>query len=313
MRSRLALAFLIAVAACLAFTASASACPSTILVLSPKTAGSGETVYYSIKGIVPGASYSFTVAGKEISGSNTSSSDNGVSGTFTMPDLGSQEQTLTADGTCSCPDGGDNPGLHDWMTYQVPSPVKAPATQPAVSPPNESPAAETETANVPKRHTHPRPLPSLALAKREAKKQRHDSPGTSPAVGAAPSDVVGSGLGPRQPRSGSGANDKSSRESSGVPSEVLDAVGGTTSVGPAKVPTLGLVAIGLILIAGLGLAGLAIRIFRNGPDPDSAIKDPAPLGPDPIEAELQQIIADEMARKLVSDLNLGGPTKVISK
>jgi hypothetical protein len=88
---------------------------------------------------------------------------------------------------------------------------------------------------------------------------------------------------------------------------VLDTVGGTTSVGPANVPTLGLLAIALILVVGLGLAGLVIYIFRNGPDPDAAVRDPAPPGPDPVEAELQELIAAEMARQLLSDLNLGEP------
>src|SRR5262245_10134910 len=101
MRSLLGLAFLIMVGSCLAFAVAASACPTSSLVLSPKTAGPGDTVSYSISGIDPNATYSFTIAGLTVSGINDSTP--GVDGTFTMPDLGSQQRTLTAQGECTCP------------------------------------------------------------------------------------------------------------------------------------------------------------------------------------------------------------------
>src|SRR5262245_16738143 len=93
MRSRLATAFLIVVGACLTFSATAAACQDVHLVL-PDSAGPGDTVSYSIAGISPGATYSFTIAGEEIRGSNTSATLNGVSDTFTMPDLGSEERRV---------------------------------------------------------------------------------------------------------------------------------------------------------------------------------------------------------------------------
>jgi hypothetical protein len=310
MRSRLPLAFLISVASCLAFTASAWACPTTTLVFTPKTAGPGDTVSYSIAGIVPNATYSFTIAGREISGTNTSSSDNGVSGTFTMPDLGSQQLTLTAHGSCSCPDSSDNPGLSASMEYLPPPP-------PASSGPPQGSVSTPATVV---------PAHSSQQPKTSAKKQ---APAASPSHSAAAPSAQSSGgggavvgtevAGPQPANTPSDsspratAKERTGKTSSSVPNQVLDTIGGTTSVGPAKVPTLGLLAIALIVIVGLGLAGLAIYIFRNGPDPDAAVRDPAPTGPDPIEAELQQIIADEMARQLVSDLNLGEPTKVSSK
>jgi hypothetical protein len=301
MRSRLPVAFLIAVASCLAFTAFASACTTTNLVLDD-SAGAGDTVSYSISGIEPNATYSFTIAGQTVSGTNDSSP--GDSGTFTMPDLGSQELTLTAHGTCSCPESAESQGLLDSMQYLPPPPAASGSPQGSDSTP--APAVPAHSSQQPKT---------------SARKQ---APAAPPSHLAAAPSAQGSGggavlgtevAGPQPVNTASDsapqakAKERTGEASSSVPNRALDRIGGTTSVGPAKVPTLGLLAIALILIVGLGLAGLAIYIFRNGSDPDAAVRDPAPTGPDPIEAELHQIIADEMARQLVSDLNLGEPTE----
>src|SRR4051794_20663551 len=128
MRSRLALAFLIAAGSCLAFTASASACPTANLVLSPETgAGPGDTVSWSLSGIVPGADYSISFAGQKISGQNDTSF-NGVNGTFTMPDLGSEQLTVDADGTCTCPEDASAQLIHDSIPYLPPTPAAPPGT-----------------------------------------------------------------------------------------------------------------------------------------------------------------------------------------
>jgi hypothetical protein len=308
MRSRLPLAFLIAVASCLAFTASAWACPTTTLVL-PDSAGPGDTVSYSIAGIVPNATYNFTIAGQEISGTNTSSSDNGVSGTFTMPDLGSQQLTLTAHGSCSCPDSSDNPGLTASMQY-LPPPPPASTRSPQGSDSTPAPAVPAQSSQQPK-----------TSAKKQAPVASPSHPAAAPSAQASSGGAeLGTEVAAPQPvktpsdsAPQAKAKERTGEASSSAPNRVLDTIGGTTSVGPAKVPTLGLLAIALILIVGFGLAGLAIYIFRNGPDLEAAVRHPAPTGPDPIEAELQQIIADEMARQLVSDLNLGKPTKISLK
>lgn len=309
MRSRLAVAFVIVAGACLTFSASASACQIANLVLSPRTAGPGDTVTYSISGIAPNATYSFTIGGMEVPGTNDSSV--GVDGTFAMPDLGSQERMVDANGTCSCPEDANSMVLHDSITYLPPPPAAPPAT-------GSSQGSDSAPAQAV-------PAQSSRQPETSAQKRAPAAPPTHPA--AAPS-AQGSGGGsvlrtevaapqpvktPSDSAPQAKAEERTGEASSSAPNRVLDRIGGTTSVGPAKVPTLGLLAIALILIVGLGLAGLAIYIFRNGPDPDAAVRDPAPPGPDPIEAELQQIIAEEMARQLVSDLNLGEPTKVTSR
>jgi hypothetical protein len=308
MRSRLAFASLIAVASCLAFTASAWACPTTTLVLED-SAGPGDTVSYSIAGIVPNATYSFIIAGQEISGTNTSSSDNGVRGTFTMPDLGNQQLTLTAHGSCSCPDSSDNPGLQASMQYLPPAaPPASGSSQGSDSTP--APAVPAHSSLQPKTFANkhaPTASPSHPAAAPSAQ-----SSGGGVELGtevAAPQPVNT----PSDSAPQAKAKERTGEASSSVPTRVLDTIGGTTSVGSAKVPTLGLLAIALIMIAGLGLAGLAIYIFRNGPDPDAAVRDPAPPGPDPIEAELQEIIAEEAAKQLLSDLKLGDSSVEVVK
>jgi hypothetical protein len=63
---------------------------------------------------------------------------------------------------------------------------------------------------------------------------------------------------------------------------------------------MGLLLMALIFIAGTALTGFVIYLSQAGPDPEAA---PVPL--DPVEAELQEMIGDEMARQLLSDLGLG--------
>lgn len=300
MRSRLGLVFLIAIVSCLAFTATASACPTAHLVLSPKTAGPGDTVSYSISGIDPNTTYSFTIAGITVSGTNDSSP--GDSGTFTMPDLGSQEQVLTAQGQCTCPGDVTPTPLSDDLTYVPPTPASPPATTP--------PAKTTDVpATRVSRIRHHRPSPPVAVAKPSAQEEkRQGATPTGSAAGSAPSNSVGSQPGPRNPSSGSGESKQSETQSPSVPNKVLDAVGSTTKVGPADVPTIGLILMAVIVIAGAALAAFVIYLMRRGPDPEAAIKAPAPIDPDPVEAELQEIIAEEMARQLLSDLQLGEPT-----
>jgi hypothetical protein len=107
--------------------------------------------------------------------------------------------------------------------------------------------------------------------------------------------------------------ERSSETASSVPDRILGSLGSTTSVGPAKVPTVGVLAMAVIFLVGAALAAVVIYLFRNGPDPEAAEKSPVPLGPDPAEAELQEMIADEMARQLLNDLDLSVPAEVSSK
>jgi hypothetical protein len=306
MRSRLAIAFLIVVSACLTFSATASACQDVNLVL-PDRAGPGDTVPYSIAGISPGATYSFTIADQQVSGSNSSTDLNGVSGTFTMPDLGSKELTLTANGTCSCPEDANPQNINDSMQYVPPAPAAAPAPPASASSPAASAAPAPSAARSPNDRSH-RSGPPEPVANHPSRGQGIQSAGTSPAVAPALGPSTSDASATSNSTSRSEGAKQEGKETSSVPDHVLHALGTTTSVGPAKVPTLGLLLMSVILVAGAALAAFVIYLFRNGPDPDAAVKAPAPPGPDPVDEELQQIIADEMARQLLRSLDLGEPT-----
>jgi hypothetical protein len=310
MRTRLALGFLIVVGACLTFSATASACQDVNLWL-PDGAGPGDTVPYSISGISHGGTYSFTIAGVPVSGANDSTDPdvNGDSGTFTMPNLGTKELTLTASGTCSCPEDQNPQNIGRSMKYIPAPPATAPAPPTNARTPTATPAPAVQSSN---HRSQPRQRQAPA-GKHSVSAQRAHSATTSPAVVPTPGALTAGGSPASSSTSRSAGASAEAKESSRVPDHVLHALGSTTSVGPAKVPTLGLLLIGLLLVAGIALAAFVIYLLRNGPDPDAAVKAPAPPGPDPVEEELQQIIADEMARQLVSDLNLGEPTKVSSK
>ena len=309
MRIRLAVGVLISLVALLSLAGSASACATASLRLSP-SAGPGDPVSFSISGIEPGATYSLSLDGRVVASGTNDTPYNGVSGTFTMPDFGSRSLTVTGFGHTFHAADSDSQDPVSSMVYEPPAPPSTPA--PASS---SSPLPKPESESAQQAHGVEQHGPT-AVAENAAKKQKHDSPTTGAGAGAAPTDAVGSEQGPSRPSSGSGeANEsgsveanQSAEESSGVPHKVLDAIGSTTKVGPADVPTIGVLAMGLILIAGTALAAFVIYLLRRGPDPKAAIKAPAPLDPDPVEAELQEMIAEEMARKLLRDLDLGEPS-----
>jgi hypothetical protein len=304
MRIRVALGFLIGLLALFPLAGSASACATASLRLDP-SAGPGDTVSFSISGIEPGATYTLSLGGHEVASGTNNTPSNGVSGTFTMPNLGTQPVTVTGFGHTFHAADSDAQDPVSSMAYEPPAPssTSAPA---ASAPPKPEPEPEPEAV-------HPAPRvkvqPPVAVAQHAAKKQKQDSPTNGAGARAAPADAVRSAPGPRDPNSGkSGEAKGSAEESSGVRHKVLDAIGSTTRVGPADVPTVGLLALGLIVIAGTAVAAFVIYLLRRGPDPEAAIKAPAPLGHDPVEVELQEMIAEEMARQLLSDLDLGEPS-----
>lgn len=301
MRLRVGLGIVISAVALFAVVSSASACATASLTFSPTSAGPGDTVSFSLSGIEPGATYRIELNGRTVASGTNQTNFNGVSGTFTMPDFGGEPATVTGFGHTFHAADSDSQDPSNSLGYVPPKPVKP--AEPA--PPKETPApAQSQQPTAPSHHRPHRASPPIQIAKQAAKKQRHDSAATGSAVGPAPADAVGNPTAPSNPSSGSGAGEAAGAKSAAAPKRVLDAIGSTTRVGPADVPTIGLLAIGLILLAAGGLAVFVIHLWRSGPDPDAAIRAPAPSGPDPVEAELQQIIADEMARQLLSDLDL---------
>jgi hypothetical protein len=302
MRIRVAFGFLIGLLALFPLAGSASACATASLRLDP-SAGPGDTVSFSISGIEPGATYTLSLGGHEVASGTNNTPYNGVSGTFTMPNLGTQPVTVTGFGHTFHAADSDAQDPVSSMAYEPPAPPSTSA--PAASAP---PKPEPEPKAVHPAH-RVKVQPPVAVAQHTAKKQKQDSPTTGSGAAAAPADAARSAPGPSDPNSGgSGEAKGSAEESSGVRHNVLDEIGSTTRVGPADVPTVGLLAMGLIFIVGTAVAAFVIYLLRRGPDPEAAIKAPAPLGHDPVEVELQEVIAEEMARRLLSDLDLGEPS-----
>lgn len=312
MRRRVGLGILFSTVALFAAVSSASACATASLTFSPSHAGPGDPVSFSISGIEPGATYRIELNGQTVASGTNETNLNGVSGTFTMPDFGDEPVTVTGFAHAFHAADNDTQDPSRSLDYVPTKPV----TQPTPAPPKETPTpapVQRQLPTVIPQHRPHRISPPLQIVKQAAKKQRHDSVATGSAVGSAPADAVGSSPMPTEPSSGSGAIKAPRKNSASVPNRVLDAIGSNTKVGPADVPTIGLLAIALLVIAAGGLTAFVIYLWRNGPDPDAALREPAPPGPDPVEEELQQMIADEMARQLLSDLDLGEPAKVSSK
>jgi len=263
---------------------------------SPARAGPNDPITYSISGLDSGARYRVTLPSQQVDSGINTVEHGTADGTFAMPDYGDSPRTVFV--TLYATHSDDNFEWNESFPVQYVPPVAAPNETKAPSSP--APAQPQRTV---KAHKAKQQQP-VAVADQGAKGQRHDSSSTGSATGSAPADPVSKEVGPSEPSSGSGKGKRSAQETSTVPDRVLGAIGGTTSVGPAKVPTMGLLLMAVIFVAASAVAAFLIYLFRSGPDLEAVTKSPEPPGPDPVEAELQGIIADEMARKLLSDLDL---------
>jgi hypothetical protein len=274
------------------FAAAATACLEPQGYLGKSSAGPGEPVPFDITGTDPGAGYSVTAAGQVVaSGTDADGGPGeGTSGSFTMPDL------------------GDSPRTVDVMfnvEHESPVPWQSPETIQYV-PPAPAPAP-SEPAATGARAGGSGADKSNGWRARDPKGDHSAASSASPAPAAIPTPAAAPAATPSpvsEPQQA--ASEVAAREEAGssVPDRVLDAVSGRTAVGSTEVPTIGLVVVALIFVAGTALTAFAIYLLQTGPDPKAAIRAPAPIGPDPVDVELQEMIAEEMARQLLSDLDL---------
>ena len=220
-----------------------------------------------------------------------------MNGSFPMPDFGDQAKTVYVYMDVHHDDDGYTWSHSAPVQYVPLAPLTSGVPSPSRAPVSSSPAPARHRAKQPKE-------PHLSVITHAAEDEKRHSTGAGTAVGAAPADSVASGPSSGDRGSDSGAQSKS--ESSSVPSRVLDAVGSTASVGPAEIPTAGLLLMALVFVVGTALTAFAVYLLQTGPDPRAAIKAPAPLGPDPVDIELQEMIGEEMARQLLSDLQPNG-------
>ena len=137
----------------------AGACNEPKIGLAKAAAGSGDTVRYTITNAAKGATYTLSVEGHDLGG-GTSTSVDGHSGSFTMPDLGSPRR-VSVELVVTHPDEAaesepteSGPARHvtspepdyESIDFTVPTPATAQAPAAAAAPRDSSPAQASEQA-----------------------------------------------------------------------------------------------------------------------------------------------------------------------
>jgi hypothetical protein len=293
MRLRFGLSLFVSCTALLAASFTAWACLLSSGTVTPSSAGPNDPMGFSISGVEPGADYTVRVEGQQVAGGVNGSNNNGVSGGFSMPDLGDQPRTVYVYLDTHHDEDG-----YSW-SHSVPVQYVPPVPTSSGSPESQSPAQQP----VAEAKVQRSPTSKAVETGRDSSRRPGGGAGTAPS-GSGPGGDVGADPGPRSPDSGSSALEASARESSGVPHRIVSALTASTPVGPADVPNLALGLAALIFVLGTALAAFIVWLLQAGPDPKAAIRKPAPLGADPVDIELQAIIATEMARSLLAELEL---------
>ena len=276
----------------------ASACTLEGFAVTP-SAGPNDPVGWSIGGMTPGASYSVTFSGQTQSGE--AGQNGNASGAFTMPDLGEDGQTVYVTAVVTHPATADDPG--DWPLSK---PVQYVAP-PAPAKPREPNSVESPTGRTPRHHPDP------GVQQQGETRAHPDSETGSPATGGG-STPISTSLSPdlSSPASAPSVAPASASAEESAPESIVRSLQGSSDVGPLSVPHLAIGALALIFLLGTALAVFAVYLLSHGPDPQAAIRSPAPPGPDPLETELQELLAEEMARALLGELSVDGDAAVAS-
>jgi hypothetical protein len=270
------------------------------------SAGPGDTFGWSIGNMTPGASYSVTFNGRKEEGK--AAQNGSASGTFTMPDLGDREQDVPISALITHPPSAEDPGtFHPTGTvhYVPPSPPTAPPPPPTGGPgPTASPTSGVGEAADHGLNLH---RPTIASSVSSGAAGGHNTADTADAAYGATSASAPASAAAEAARAGAPASAKrSGRARASVLDHASSLLGDTTRIGPAEVPNLALGLAALIFVLGTAVTAFVIYILNTGPDPRAAIRSPAPPGPDPLESELQEILATEMAGSLLAQLSLDG-------
>jgi hypothetical protein len=172
MRWRFGLGVIAAMAALWLFAGTSWACLTADLTTSP-SAGPGDPVSFGISGIEPGAHYTVTFQGRTVASGTNTTNNNGVSGSFSMPDLGSQEQTTYAEADTIHPEDGESFHLTSSIEYLPPAPAAAP----------EQPAATSAPVPQARHHVHQQaPIAASPQVAKPPLKPRQVRPHRTPLV-----------------------------------------------------------------------------------------------------------------------------------
>ena len=293
--------------------AASQACNYPTLHPSP-SAGPGDAVSYTVGNLDPGATYDIVVAGQAVVSGGSS-----PSGSFTMPDLGSEPQSVPAQLTVYHDDLAERysepvPPKIVYQPPQAPPPEEEHSPQPGAQPQTPDPAEsgrQPETQASPDTTSNDRgeatPVP---VASRVA----GSPPAPAPETASVAADTAARSSDART-RGASEAIEARSSESAGF------SAAGTPRAVPAVVEAdpaaMIVIAVAIALIIGSG--GALVRAAReprpSGDDGTARIVVPVPLEVEHdaklrsllIEAELQEMIAEARARELLGERTREGP------
>jgi hypothetical protein len=330
----------VVVALALALGGPASACNPTAIVLNPTDPGPGDLVNYSISNLTPGGDYEVSVDGLPVD--SGTASGHVVWGSFSMPNLGGSSTDVSVVAVVQHSDIEGSPGgteevrVPATISYKAPAPTPAQQSQPLVQgggqTPATQPAAPQGTASPgTSPNTSPGPLGGGPAAEGLGGAPKPSAPGPpsgpSPAVdapavgGAGPASRPGTPTAPAHEAASTLSSARTARTASGRTTPVVPlgpsyvpgvpAAERETARGGDDLPLGLLVAVSALLVAGLtGGWWARVRVRRGGPEPEPevagvAIAEEATQVLDAIgvEAELQELIAEELARRMLTPLN----------
>ena len=313
--------------------ASACNCPSLMAVgpAANAVAGPGDEVHYTLSYLSDGARYSIQVAKREVVSTQEYHGTEQVSGTFVMPDLGGSDRGVTVNALIDHPDlvvdGCPNTPTAT-IEYTLP---KAPSSgTPGVGAPQSDRQAPPEQSRpakrpprlrhaAPRRPEHAAPEPPDPIAPRAVPEAPPVTPVPAEPTGGTgePDHHATSASTARPPtpaarRGPSSRADSTERRTSPAPMGVLRADAGRSDTAKSVVrleqappfdPPWEIIALGLLVFAAIAGGGWGFARTRRRwppPEPDADLRRlPAcEVNPDVVEAELQELIAEERARDM---------------
>jgi hypothetical protein len=317
------------------------ACNLPRIHIADTQVGPGDTIPYALSDTQQGATYTLAVEGRPIhpDGANCrrtavgwecedTTAAQGYRGTFTMPDLGGSTRSVYVKGEIMHMDESAEHTFDGPWTSEPQVQFTRPGS-PATTPPASGPTPLPAPTEAPGRHrtpvdTHPGtpgggsaptgsgPTSPAAPGPPSSPVTPGDPSGSPPADGSSASNAVTEGL--RQAAS----RDRARRAPAPVPVRLprwVERSVGTPLTRPDEAPvgpSTILVGIALIVLAGAAL--VIVRLLRRGgatPSGDRVPVVPPWIPPDVrreawardvlIEAELQELIAEEHAKELAAD------------
>jgi hypothetical protein len=319
----------VAVALLLLNAPSALACNEpSISIYAPAEVRAGDTVYYELTDVDVGAQYSIKANGQPVASGAKTTDGQGYRGSFQVPDLGGSDQDVSFDGYVFHPDDGasSNPS-----SAQARYRAAQPATPPA-QPTSPEPAAGQPPAGTGSVGTQPAaPDPSLGGGRPGPGRSPSGPAPTRPRPQGSPESAAPTAEVSRPAAAGHTAlthvGHAARTEAAGRSREAVKPAPATSPPTPASLtwppeawasarqaddagdgsPPGVLIAIGaLLLVAGVaGGGGALVRLRRRGPEPEPPVAPAAATGQDTekldgVEAALQELLAEERARRVLT-------------